>query len=1064
MANRIPLIFRRIVPAVLLISLSLPAPVQVTAQDVAAASTIAYPRMVAGNVIHGVDAHVRVVDSAVDSEGRLYITGAIRNFALNRWAEPATTVPPATLSLGAGNHDVFVARFSANGNTLDYLALVGGANDDTPTGIVVDASGRAIVVGWTESADFPEAPNGLLSGPGGGRDAFAIILNPAGGALAATARLGGTGDDAALCVALGPDGAIFLGGSTASASFPVTSGVLQAAYGGAGDGFLAKLSSNGDALHWATFFGGVTHDEITSVVVDPQGTPIVAGSTNLQATGGDGPLPGLPVTSGSFSTGYQGRADAFVFKFTADASNVVFGGYLGGSEDDTALRLLRQQDGTLIVAGNTFSAITSGPTLPHVFFPHDPPRAPGGHYSRVAGFVSGIAADGSRLLFSRLPQGLDGELKDLKLGEDDRLAAIVVDPPGETRWLDSPPTDLVTNPVARLWGPTTYALIYSPDATALLFQSRPLVGALNSIAVAAGGVLHLAANTADDNLPLGPATATALRATPQAAPLLLSAHVMTLQIGAPTPCLPQLQGLPGSAQSEGATGVLQVLADPGCPWILYTNREHIFPWSTQVPIRINGPAAGVGQGTDSPTNIPYDYPPNDGPQVLQLVLDGSMASIGLTQLTSQCRRPRFVPSSLVFPSAGGTQTVWAQLPSGCPIEALTPAVTTPWLAPSVASPGVGGFQAAVTAAVNSGIARSVDLRSADARIPVLQQSGAGGLVQFGVAAVEVGPSGGTVILPFQTQECPWTAASSVPWAVIAGASAGAACTGSLEVAVEPFSGQFLRDALIYLNGVGVRVRQFGFDTSLPAEPRAVSEAAAFNSFRLAAGGLASVFGNQLALTVAWADTIPLPTTLGGVRLKLVLQNGREVFAPLLYVSPRQINFHMPEDALGPIAATIVAPGRGSSTHTSRDVLPQSPSLFEVRNGSFGARVTAAGYAHLVLPDGTVRLTPLDECDLSGTCWPRAVDRGPSGSDLHIVLFGTGFPADAALAEYQGPLWQPGFTVTYAGRHKDYVGLQQINIRIPREIHINPGGMVMFDVAVRGERTVQLPVYFQPLVD
>src|SRR5205814_812933 len=71
------------------------------------------------------------------------------------------------------------------------------------------------------------------------------------------------------------------------------------------------------------------------------------------------------------------------------------------------------------------------------------------------------------------------------------------------------------------------------------------------------------------------------------------------------------------------------------------------------------------------------------------------------------------------------------------------------------------------------------------------------------------------------------------------------------------------------------------------------------------GSLASVFGTNLAAATASGYIVPLSTTLGGTSVTV---NGRP--APLIYVSPSQINFQLPyEIAPGPatVAVTTAAP-------------------------------------------------------------------------------------------------------------------------------------------------------------
>jgi hypothetical protein len=56
------------------------------------------------------------------------------------------------------------------------------------------------------------------------------------------------------------------------------------------------------------------------------------------------------------------------------------------------------------------------------------------------------------------------------------------------------------------------------------------------------------------------------------------------------------------------------------------------------------------------------------------------------------------------------------------------------------------------------------------------------------------------------------------------------------------------------------------------------------------GSMVSAFGVNLAPTEAAAGAGPWPTTLGGIRLHVKDRSGVDVLAPLLYVSPTQINY------------------------------------------------------------------------------------------------------------------------------------------------------------------------------
>ena len=91
----------------------------------------------------------------------------------------------------------------------------------------------------------------------------------------------------------------------------------------------------------------------------------------------------------------------------------------------------------------------------------------------------------------------------------------------------------------------------------------------------------------------------------------------------------------------------------------------------------------------------------------------------------------------------------------------------------------------------------------------------------------------------------------------------------------------------------------------------VVSAANFSANAIAPESIASAYGVNLATNVVVAETLPLPTSLGGTTVKV---NNKP--AQLFFVSPGQINFLIPKDAGVGDASIEVTAGNGS---VSRDV-------------------------------------------------------------------------------------------------------------------------------------------------
>jgi hypothetical protein len=185
---------------------------------------------------------------ALDSFGNAYIVGqtSSKDFPVTAGAFQTTFggpyVPGCPVWIGTCD-DAFVAKFDTTqtgASSLVYSTYLGGSGNDSGNGIAVDSSGHAFVTGSTNSTDFPTLYP-LQPANGGRSDAFITELNAAGSALISSTYLGGSGNDAADCIALDPSGIVYVAGYTESTNFPTTPGVFQPTFGGGRDLFIAKI-------------------------------------------------------------------------------------------------------------------------------------------------------------------------------------------------------------------------------------------------------------------------------------------------------------------------------------------------------------------------------------------------------------------------------------------------------------------------------------------------------------------------------------------------------------------------------------------------------------------------------------------------------------------------------------------------------------------------------------------------------------------------------------------------------------------------------------------------------
>jgi hypothetical protein len=262
-------------------------------------------------------------DIAVDGAGNAYVAGTTAS-------SDFPTTPGAFDSTPGSNWDVFVTKLSPDGSTLVYSSYLGGIGPERGQGIAVDPGGRAFVIGWTGSPDFPTTSGAFdTSYADNGSDAFVTKLSADGSNLAYSTFLGGSLRDTgasedAVDVAIDDAGNAYVTGWTYAYDFPVTPGAYQTINDDLQEGFVTKLNPSGSALVWSTYFGGTHHERPYGIAVDENGNPYVSGVTDAQ----DYPTtPGAYRTTGATNP-WGGRTDdGFVTKFANDGSSLVYSTY-----------------------------------------------------------------------------------------------------------------------------------------------------------------------------------------------------------------------------------------------------------------------------------------------------------------------------------------------------------------------------------------------------------------------------------------------------------------------------------------------------------------------------------------------------------------------------------------------------------------------------------------------------------------------------------------------------------------------------------------------------------------
>jgi len=174
---------------------------------------------------------------------------------------------PVIRPVGQNTNDGFIAAFSADLKSLTQATYLGGRSSDSINAIAVSA-GFVYATGETVSTDFPKTGGGAqeIHYPDGQSDAFVALLTSSLTTHVRATYLGGLGQDIAHAIAVsGPD--VFVAGETTASSFPGTLGGLQPTFGGATDGFVARLNSSLASVIQASYVGAAGVDRVLTLGV-----------------------------------------------------------------------------------------------------------------------------------------------------------------------------------------------------------------------------------------------------------------------------------------------------------------------------------------------------------------------------------------------------------------------------------------------------------------------------------------------------------------------------------------------------------------------------------------------------------------------------------------------------------------------------------------------------------------------------------------------------------------------------------------------------------------------------
>ncbi len=260
-----------------------------------------------------------------------------------------------------GQQDGFVAKFSMDGRNLLWATYFGGPGAGFIRSMDVDSQGRVHIgfVGIQESLPYI-TPNAVRTSRLGTTDAVYAVISEDGSNVEYATYMGGTStgsNEPLSMVQVIENNGVFQGTyftfNDNAPDVATTAGVFQPNAGGAEDMVIAKLD-NAFQLEWMSYLGGSDSEfiETNALAIDGQGRPVIIGATHSTD---------FPTTSNAFSRVFAGGlADGFVSIVSADGQSLDASSFFGGSEAEEFEGVDVLSDGTLLVAGSSFSSDIPG--------------------------------------------------------------------------------------------------------------------------------------------------------------------------------------------------------------------------------------------------------------------------------------------------------------------------------------------------------------------------------------------------------------------------------------------------------------------------------------------------------------------------------------------------------------------------------------------------------------------------------------------------------------------------------------------------------------------------------
>ena len=204
---------------------------------------------------------------------------------------------------------------------------------------------------------------------------------------------------------------------------------------------------------------------------------------------------------------------------------------------------------------------------------------------------------------------------------------------------------------------------------------------------------------------------------------------------------------------------------------------------------------------------------------------------------------------------------------------------------------------------------------------------------------------------------------------------------------------------------------------------------------LTPGGLCSAFGTKLAAPIAQPETTTSLYQRNGTTVEVMDSLGRIHRTPLFFAasvsdgSYDQVNFYLPEEAASGAAVVTITAATGEISQGTITIQPFAPAIFTQQQNGKGEAAIVATIDGVTFDYGFAKQDPKRDVYVSlfGTGW-RFANQEQGGKSLEFTSE-VAAPRNTVTVEINR---QP-VEVLYAGPQPEYLGLDQLNLKLPRDL-------------------------------